>query len=123
MVAELIENIFKSRLEKLENLKGSRVLVSVSGGPDSMALLNLTLRFSPVYDYRVAVCTVNHKIRPEEESGGDADFVEEYCRLRRVYCRRIDLKPDELQDVISRRQGGLEDGARFLRYKILENLK
>ncbi len=123
MVTELIENIFKSRLEKLENLKGSRVLVSVSGGSDSMALLNLTLRFSPVYDYRVAVCTVNHKIRPEEESGGDADFVEEYCRLRKVYCRRIDLKPDELQDVISRRQGGLEDGARFLRYKILENLK
>lgn len=123
MITDLIENIVGHRLEGLKNLNGALVLVSVSGGPDSMALLNLMLRFSPVYDYTVAVCTVNHKIRPEEESGGDADFVEEYCRSHGVFCRRIDLQPDELQDVVSLRQGGLEDGARFLRYRILEKIK
>lgn len=123
MVTELIQDIFERRLESLGNLKGARVLVSVSGGPDSMALLSLVLHFSAMYGYTVAVCTVNHNIRPEEESGGDAGFVEEFCRSRNVFCRRVDLKPGELQKVVFLRQGGIEDGARFLRYRILEEVK
>jgi tRNA(Ile)-lysidine synthase len=48
-----------------------RVGLAVSGGADSIALLLAMSEFvSPLY-----VITVNHNIRPAEESGGDVDFV------------------------------------------------
>ena len=54
---------------------GDHVLVGVSGGPDSVALLHALVVLRPAYDLRLTVCHVHHGLRPEADR--DAAFVEE----------------------------------------------
>jgi tRNA(Ile)-lysidine synthase len=53
---------------------GDRVLVAVSGGPDSMALLQLLNRLSPELDLALGVAHFHHGLRGQE-SDEDAAFV------------------------------------------------
>jgi len=53
---------------------GDQVLVGVSGGPDSVALLHALVLLRPAYDLRLTVCHVHHGLRPEADR--DAAFVE-----------------------------------------------
>jgi len=53
---------------------GDRVLVAVSGGPDSVALLHALTLLRPEYGLALHVCHVHHGLRPEADR--DAQFVE-----------------------------------------------
>ncbi|OGS71022.1 MAG: tRNA lysidine(34) synthetase TilS, partial [Firmicutes bacterium RBG_13_65_8] len=53
---------------------GDRVLVAVSGGPDSMAMLNVLLELAPDLGFELGVAHFNHRIRGEA-SDADARFV------------------------------------------------
>ncbi|PIP35927.1 MAG: tRNA lysidine(34) synthetase TilS [Desulfobacterales bacterium CG23_combo_of_CG06-09_8_20_14_all_52_9] len=53
---------------------GERVLVGVSGGPDSVCLLHLLHTFSDALSIRLGVAHLNHALRPGQ-SDRDADFV------------------------------------------------
>ncbi|MBR1614723.1 MAG: tRNA(Ile)-lysidine synthetase, partial [Treponema sp.] len=57
--------------------KSGRVGVAVSGGADSVSLLLACVEIFGRAD--VSVLTVNHNIRPENESAGDASFVAFLC--------------------------------------------
>jgi len=54
--------------------RGDHVLVGVSGGPDSVALLHALALLRTEYPLRVTVCHVHHGLRPEADR--DAAFVE-----------------------------------------------
>ena len=58
--------------------KGSHVLVGVSGGADSVALLHILAALSEPLDVSVSVAHLNHGIRPE--AAEDAVFVEALCK-------------------------------------------
>ncbi|MDH3867630.1 MAG: tRNA lysidine(34) synthetase TilS, partial [Desulfobulbaceae bacterium] len=45
---------------------GEKVVIGVSGGPDSMALLHVLSRLAPVIDIKLAAVYVNHGLRPGE---------------------------------------------------------
>src|SRR5262245_20778890 len=51
---------------------GEAVLVAVSGGPDSVALLDVLVDLSPVLGVALSVVHVHHGLRPEADA--DADF-------------------------------------------------
>ena len=53
---------------------GDHVLVGVSGGPDSVALLHALVLLRSEYALRLTVCHVHHGLRPEADR--DAAFVE-----------------------------------------------
>ena len=57
---------------------GQTVGAAVSGGPDSMALLNCLHALAPFFSYSVACVHFEHGIRGQE-SLDDADFVEGFC--------------------------------------------
>ena len=44
---------------------GDRVLVAVSGGPDSLALLHILHTLAPRYKIKLAVAILDHRFRPE----------------------------------------------------------
>lgn len=54
---------------------GHAVVVGVSGGPDSVALLHVLHMLSSAHDFRVMVAHLDHQLRPE--SARDAAFVKE----------------------------------------------
>ena len=90
-----------------------RVCAGVSGGMDSMCMLDLLVRLQPQYGYRLQVVHVNHLLRGEN-ADRDAAFVKQYCEENGIPCTVVCV------DVaaISRQQSiGLEEAGRQARYK------
>ena len=107
-----------------------KIGVAVSGGADSVSLLLAVSEIlfesgradkTPLY-----VITVNHNIRPAEESRGDVDFVLEVCeKLRRdgheIICEVVELERGAVADEAQKRDGGTEDAARALRHAAFDD--
>ncbi|RPJ54819.1 MAG: tRNA(Ile)-lysidine synthetase, partial [Acidobacteria bacterium] len=65
--------------------KGEKVLVALSGGPDSVALLLALLELRGWLEVTVEAAHVNHLLRGREAEL-DAAFVAESCRSLEVPC-------------------------------------
>jgi tRNA(Ile)-lysidine synthase len=91
---------------------GDTVLVAVSGGSDSVALLDVLRRLAPALDLRLHVIHVHHGLRPEAD--GEAAWVADLCARWGVPCRL------ERVHVAERRHGarwpGPEGAAREARH-------
>lgn len=70
--------------------KGDYVVVAVSGGPDSMALLHLLLNIREKIKINIVCAHVNHNKR--KESDDEKVFVEEYCKSNNVYFEYMKIK-------------------------------
>ena len=65
------------------NIKSDEsIVVAVSGGPDSMALLDLLIKICNEAKYNIVCAHVNHNVR--EESKDELEFVKEYCEDNNV---------------------------------------
>ena len=80
-----------------------RYLVAVSGGPDSMALLDMLVKA----DYQVEVAHINYHLR--DTSDRDQLIVEEYCNRRNI--------PLHIYHVSEKPHGNLQNWARHIRYR------
>lgn len=92
MSEDLVEFV-SSRLDRLAPREGS-VLVAVSGGPDSLALLDLLHRGQPQHQRRLIVVHVDHGI--QRVSSEIASMVAREAGRRDLECvtRRLSLGPD-----------------------------
>jgi tRNA(Ile)-lysidine synthase len=93
---------------------GDQVLVAVSGGADSTALLHILLALAPTFDIDLAVAHLNHGLRGDA-ADADARFVLEMCQQLglRFHGGRIGLDS---------RRGSLEERGRRERYAFLNDL-
>jgi tRNA(Ile)-lysidine synthase len=89
---------------------GETVLVAVSGGADSVALLHVLLTLADELSLRLHVLHVDHGLRPE--SGADAAFVERLAARLGV--------PADVARVTVPAGGSREDAARVARYAALQ---
>src|SRR3989304_6893418 len=103
------------------NLFGAndRVLLGVSGGPDSVALLGLLIganRVNPACS-DIFIAHLNHLIRGKE-SEDDAQFVSDLANKFKltVIAERKDIK-----EIARKRKISLEEAAREERYKFFES--
>ncbi|MCD6149393.1 tRNA lysidine(34) synthetase TilS [bacterium] len=55
--------------------EGSRIIVGVSGGPDSACLLDILVKLAPKYNFKLYIAHVNYGLR-----GKDSDRDEEFVR-------------------------------------------
>jgi tRNA(Ile)-lysidine synthase len=96
---------------------GHKLLVAVSGGPDSVALLSLLHGLKEEWKLELSVVHVNYGLRGRE-SDGDARFVRRLCDRLAVPCvtRRADLS----RHAESLRGRSLQERAREIRYRILK---
>ena len=96
-------------------LPGSHVLVALSGGADSTALLCLLLDIAGQYPLAVSCAHVEHGIRGEE-SLRDLAFVRALCKEKgaALYDVQVDVPA-----YAAMHGGGMEDAARRLRYNFL----
>ena len=104
MKEQFLRHVGKSALFTHED----KILLAVSGGLDSMAMLNL---FSEC-GFTIGVAHVNFQLRGSE-SDGDAQLVEEVCRNKNIPCftTRVDTKEYAGQHGLS-----TQIAARELRY-------
>ncbi len=72
--------------------KGSTVVVGVSGGPDSLALLHMLYKQTKELQLNVVAAHVDHMFRGEQ-SREEMDFVITFCNERGITCeaRQIDV--------------------------------
>lgn len=97
-------------LAPLEPYRGQAVLLALSGGADSVALLRALLEVGA----RPVAAHFDHRLRPE--SGEDARWVADLCRSLGV---PLELGGAEVAVVAARRGWTLEQAARTLRYSFL----
>lgn len=109
----------RETLRRFELLgKGDRVLVALSGGPDSVALLYGLLALQAEFDLKLYVAHLNHKLRGKE-SNEDERFVKELTGQLKLkfFSKRIDVKKEA-----KKRKLSIEECARQVRYQYLEKL-
>ena len=96
--------------------EGGAVLVAVSGGPDSMALLHALLRLAPEKRLRLGVAHLNHRLRP-----GDAES-DEVLVHQTASAAGLSYFTEKADVLEIRRTRGLstEEAAREARYQFLE---
>lgn len=77
-----METAYQFLLNELQLQYGDTVIVGVSGGPDSMALLHLFIRLKKAFDLEVVCAHVNHNVR--HESAEELIFVERFCHQNSI---------------------------------------
>lgn len=112
-----------------QDVFGSRKKIGfgVSGGADSMALLYSSIllrgRSFKTNGADFVVVSINHNIRSKEESLGDCLFVRDFCeRFPGIDFILADLEPGKVEQEAQLRGRGIEEAARFLRYKIFQSV-
>lgn len=93
--------------------------VAVSGGADSVSLLCALVAIFGAEP--LCVLTVNHNLRAEAETSGDARFVESLCARLGVRCKRVDFARGAVTRCAEERGRGVEEAARFLRYRAFDD--
>ena len=84
-----VSSCLKTCLENVSDKTGALGL-AVSGGADSVSML-LSLHHILAPETKLYVITVNHNLRPQVETAGDAAFVQDLCKTLGVDCTRKDI--------------------------------
>ncbi|MGG5463147.1 tRNA lysidine(34) synthetase TilS [Clostridium sp. B9] len=98
---------------------GDKVLVALSGGPDSVCLLHILSELRELLHIEVYAAHVNHCLRGESALGDEA-YVEELCKKLNIKCfvKRVDINKISEERNISTEMAGREE-----RYSFFEELK
>ncbi len=88
------------------------VVIALSGGPDSMALLNILMDLREEKNINIVCAHVNHNLRKESEE--EKVFVEEYCKKNNIIF--------EYMKIESYKNGFSEKEARSIRYDFFDKV-
>lgn len=97
--------------------KGDYIVIGVSGGPDSMALLHVLLNLKNILGISICVAHVNHMLR--EEASEETKYVQDYCKENEIECyvKKADVKEESLKSKMS-----LELVGRNVRYSFFDEV-
>jgi len=101
-------------LERIPIAVGERILIGLSGGADSVALLHLMIELRARFDFEIAAAHFNHRLRGKE-SQRDERFVRELCQ--RLGVSLIVAHAGALRDSPS----NVEERAREARHQFLSD--
>ncbi len=118
-----MKNMSKQKLLKtIQNYKmlskGDGLLVGVSGGPDSVALLYLLMELKDDYDLQIYVVHLNHMLR-EDESDDDAGYVEKLAKRLKL---PVFIGKKDVGEFAKANKLSLEEAARIQRYEFYKQI-
>lgn len=98
---------------------GDRIVLGLSGGPDSICLLHILYRLKEILNIEVYAAHLNHQIRGIEAQK-DALYISQICEDLGImsFVKSIDVPKYCKENALS-----IEEGARKLRYEMFEEIK
>jgi len=111
---------FKTYIDNESLIKsGDKVILAVSGGYDSIVLLDLFISIRLWYDLKLVIAHVNHSLRGEN-ADRDEKFVKKISLKYRVkfFSKKLDVKRYAKSNKLS-----IEQAARDLRFNYLDSLR
>lgn len=113
MKNKVIDTIKKYNLIEPED----KIVLGVSGGPDSISMLNILNEIKEELNFEIYVAHINHMIREEAED--DEKYVQRYCEKNNIqfFSQRIDVK-----QVANNMKTGTEEAGRKIRYDFFEEV-
>ena len=96
---------------------GDKIVLGVSGGPDSICMLDILNNIKKDFGFEIYVAHINHMIR--EESIDDEKYVQKYCEKYDIefFAKRIDV-----QQIANLQKIGTEEAGRKVRYEFFEEI-
>ncbi|MGO9569977.1 MAG: tRNA lysidine(34) synthetase TilS [Desulfomonilaceae bacterium] len=98
--------------------RGDGVVVAISGGPDSTALMYILNILKGEMDFWMVPAHLDHRLRPE--SGMDAEFVREMSHKLSMEAR---IKSVNVRDLAAKRGISVEEAGRDARYAFFEEIR
>jgi len=113
---DLVERVREDMARHRMTEPGSKVLVAVSGGVDSVVLLHILCLLCDELEISLHVAHLNHMLRGEE-ADGDARFVAE---LAKQYGLPATIRAIDVLKYSEKKRISVETAAREVRYEFLE---
>ena len=115
MEEKILDTIKKYDL--IEN--GDKVVIGVSGGPDSITLLDVLLKIKnkEIIIFDIVVCHINHMIR--NDAIEDEKYVKEYCKKNNIECFINRVNVEEISKIEKK---GTEETGRKVRYEFFKDI-
>ena len=115
----MITDVIKDTIKKYNLIQEQdTIVVAVSGGPDSMCLLDNLIKLKGELKIKeLIVAHLNHMIRKEANS--ETEYVKEYCNSKNIRCfiKYVDIEKVALEQKI-----GTEEAGRNERYKMFDEI-
>lgn len=114
----LIKKVVKTVSEYGMLKKKDSVLVGVSGGADSVALVHLLSEISHIFSLKLGIAHLNHSLRGKE-SENDARFVASLSDKLHIPCF---IEKKDVLEYKKEKNLSVEEAGRHLRYAFFENI-
>lgn len=112
---QALVSAFEKKFEIPEN---SKIILAVSGGVDSVVMLDAMFQLTIQYKYDLVICHYNHKLR-DLSSDRDEKFVK---NLAKLYGIKIYSESGNVREYAIQYSQSIELAARNLRYSFLERI-
>ena len=97
--------------------KGDKIVIGVSGGPDSMCLLDSLYCLKDKLNIEIFVAHINHMIR--EEADEETEYVKNYCKNKNIKCY---VKKADVENLAKEQNLGTEEMGRKIRYEFFNEV-
>lgn len=119
MLMKFIDSCIKNRIFNQDSYSKIGIVVAVSGGADSLALLDLLDRSRRRFKLELCVAHYEHGLRGEE-SKLDAEFVKQFAEFKNLNCV---IESANVKSFAEENKLSIETAARQLRYEFFEKLR
>ena len=113
MKNKVINTIIKYKLIE----SGDKIVLGVSGGPDSISMLNILNEIKEEFKFEIYVAHVNHMIRKEADE--DERYVQKYCEKNNI---QFFVKRADVEQIAKAKKLGTEETGRKIRYDFFEEV-
>ena len=97
--------------------KGDKVVVGVSGGPDSICLLHVLYTLKQELGIEIFVAHINHMIR--EAADSETQYVQNFCKKLDIKCF---VKKENVTYLVKQQKKGTEEIGRQIRYEFFNEI-
>ena len=107
-----MDSVYSFLINKIKLKSNDIIVVGVSAGPDSMALLYILNELRKKIDFKIIVAHVNHNVRVESKE--EAEFLKEYCEKKDIIF--------EMMTIVKYGDDNFHNEARSIRYNFYDDL-